>query len=116
MEKKRVQLKVLYQELADMTKPLCATACQLPISCCSPEYCEFVIEYAKDCWGEELQRTNHERLPLMGPDGCTAAPHLRPMCSAHVCEGTLYRQEQEYLDKYFKLRDKISDLELKLKL
>lgn len=34
----------------------------------------------------QLPRTNHPTLPLMGRDGCTAPPHLRPMCTMHTCD------------------------------
>jgi len=62
MAKKR--LVVLYKELAELTHPICAKECSLPHSCCSKEYCEFAIEWARDTWGVELQRTAHDRLPL----------------------------------------------------
>lgn len=111
---RRELLKALYLELYKLTQPVCQTKCNLPQSCCSPEYCEFAIDWAKTRWGTVLERTAHARLPLMGPSGCTATPHLRPMCTAHVCELTLYKQGPGYMDTYFALRSKIDELEWKI--
>lgn len=36
-------------------------------------------------YGVELKDTGHPALPFMGEGGCTVAPHLRPLCSLHVC-------------------------------
>lgn len=70
------------------------------------------IEYARDEWGETLKTTDHPRLPLMGPAGCTAAPHLRPLCTLHTCQmngfGTSGRPEWD--GQYFKLREEIEDV------
>lgn len=98
----------LYKEMSDLTSPKCASACRVPHGCCSPEYCEMAIEWAKDKWGVDLQRTGHPRLPLMGPSGCTAAPHFRPLCTIHLCENQVY-SSQEFYDKYFQVRDAIND-------
>lgn len=111
----REQLKQLYRELYELTNPVCMTKCLLPHSCCSPEYCDIAIKYAKERWGEELKPTGqHPRLPLMGLSGCVAPPHTRPMCTAHVCEMTLYKQGPGYWDKYWELRDRVDRLEWKL--
>ncbi len=107
-------MKQLYQELYELTQPVCQSKCMLPQSCCSPEYCEYAIAWARDHWGTLLSHTAHEKLPLMGPQGCVAAPHLRPMCTAHVCEMTLYKQGQAYWDRYWRLRRLIDELEWKL--
>ena len=72
------------QHLADMTAPMCG-ACPLPYSCCEAQYCRDAMAYAAKHWGESLQPTGHPTLPLMGPKGCTAAPHLRPKCTVFVC-------------------------------
>lgn len=112
--KEREKLKELYQELYLLTNPVCATKCVIPQSCCSPEYCEYAIDWAKRGWGEELKPTSHPKLPLMGPEGCVAPPHTRPMCTAHVCEATLYKQGQRYWDVYWKIRNQISELEWRL--
>jgi hypothetical protein len=107
------RLVAVYAELAAMTKPLCVSQCRVKMSCCSPEYCEMAMQIAKEEWGIELAETGHDRLPLMGPDGCTAPPHVRPLCTAHVCEGTLMRQKLDFQERYFKLRDQINVMEMK---
>lgn len=100
-------LPVLYQEMADLTRPLCG-ACRAPFSCCSPEYCEMALRIAKD-QGVDLARTDHKTLPLMGPTGCTAAPHFRPLCTLHVCSvnGLGFIKDREVNRRYFKLRTEI---------
>lgn len=61
---KRQELVVLYQQMADMTLPKCKS-CRVPLSCCSPEYCEISRVIALE-HGVELQITNHPKLPFMG--------------------------------------------------
>lgn len=80
----RERLIDLYRKMADLTRPVCAT-CRNPFNCCHPAICLTVIAWAKEKWGVELAPTGHPRLPLMGPDGCIAEPHLRPVCSVHCC-------------------------------
>jgi hypothetical protein len=78
-------------------------------------YCEIAIEYAAES-GETLQRTDHPTLPLMGPTGCVVAPHLRPLCTLHVCSinGVGHDKDPVFTEKYFVLRDAICvELELK---
>lgn len=104
---------MLYQELANHTLPKCRT-CRVPLSCCSPEYCETAIEHAATKWGVVLVRTTHVKLPLMGPTGCTAAPHLRPLCTYHTCKVNSLGCEPgdpAWNDKYFQLRTDIDELE-----
>ena len=72
------------QHLADETRKRCAT-CAIPYSCCEAGYCRDAIAYAKKEWGVTLKETGHPTLPLMGPKGCVAAPHLRPQCTIWVC-------------------------------
>jgi len=106
-----------YREMAEMTLPECKNSCRVPLSCCSPEYCITTIQWAKDRWGVKLKHDKNARLPLMGPDGCTAAPHLRPACTMHTCDinsaGCKKTPELdlEWTERYFELRDKISLLE-----
>lgn len=110
----------LWQRMSDMTKPECGQSCKIPHSCCSPEYCDEAIFYAKSKWGVTLTPTDHAKLPLMGPDGCIAAPHLRPTCTVHTCDinsfGAKVRPtlDQEWTKAYFKLRNRIEDMEWKL--
>ena len=104
------QLKKLWQEMYELTRPKC-DECALPRSCCSPEYCEMAIQIAKDRWSLDLQRTEHPKLPLMGPKGCVAPPHVRPLCTLHVCEGTFWKAPMAWKKKYMALRAKLDRLE-----
>lgn len=103
-------LRILYQKMADLTLPKCKS-CRVPISCCSPEYCEIALEFAKK-QGEVLSPTQHPRLPLMGKDGCTAPPHLRPICAVHVCEQHL--MDVDFAEEYFQLREELSNTDKRL--
>lgn len=112
-----MSLEQLYEEMSEHTKGECAK-CRVPRSCCSPEYCEMAAQWAKDEYGIELVRTNHPRLPFMGyangeSIGCTVAPHLRPLCTLHVCSinsiGTSGNKAWD--DRYFNLLDRLMRLE-----
>ncbi len=112
----REELVELYSRLAAHTLPECRS-CRVPLSCCSAEYCASTIEHAKENWGVELTKTNHPSLPLMGPTGCTAAPHLRPMCTMHTCAVNSLGcklGDQQWTEKYFELREQIETLEFEL--
>lgn len=93
-----------FEAIYQHTKDSCAK-CRIPYSCCSKEYCEMALDYAAQR-GVELVVTGHERLPLMGEEGCTAPPHLRPLCSIHTCDiacnGTSGNKQWDR--RYFKLR------------
>ena len=97
----------LSKEMYEITRPKCGN-CKLPFSCCDKRYCELSIEYAKKYWNVDLTPTDNEEFPLLGPDGCIAAPHLRPVCTVHVCEQNYVRDEY-YCEKYFELRDRLGE-------
>jgi hypothetical protein len=102
----------LFQEMADLTEPKCRQ-CRAPQSCCSPEYCGMAFETAAE-HGVTLQATGHERLPLMGPTGCTAPPWTRPLCTFHVCSINSLGfdpKDATFTKEYFKLRSKIEKRE-----
>lgn len=82
----RTRLVALYAELAAHTEPECSGRCERPRTCCEERYCTIAMEFAKTQWHVDLTPTWHPTIPLMGDDGCTAAPHLRPVCTAHTCE------------------------------
>ena len=107
------QLINAYQKLYALTMPACRNQCRAPRTCCSPEYCEETIRWAQESWGTKLSTTEHPTLPLMGPDGCTAAPHFRPMCTAHVCKinGMGTSGDPEWDQQYFELTDLVNNLE-----
>ena len=118
-EELRQRLIALYAELAAHTEPECAGkgGCARPFSCCEERYCAFAIEFARETWDVELPPTWHRALPLMGPNGCTAAPHLRPMCAAHTCEVSEHgckRGDPTWTARYYALRDAIAEIEARV--
>jgi len=94
----------LFQQLADLTAPKCRE-CRAPMSCCSSEYCEMALILAKEA-ETPLEPTGHPRLKLMGPNGCVAPPHLRPLCTFHLCSinNNGYDKDAEFTKQYFELR------------
>jgi len=113
----RRRLIKLYAELAAVTTPECASACARPHSCCAPIYCQFAIEFAQANWGVALVPTGHGRLPLMGPAGCIAEPHLRPMCTAHTCAVSQFGgkpDDSTWTERYFALQEAIAEIETAL--
>jgi hypothetical protein len=110
----RERLVGLYAELVAHTKPECSGKCERPYSCCEEKYCAFAIAFAERNWNVALETTTHAVLPLMGEKGCTAAPHLRPMCSAHTCEVCAYgakRNDPAWTERYHRLIDDIAAIE-----
>ena len=111
------QLIALFQEMYELTEPECCGSCRLPRSCCSPEYCEMAMEYAKE-WDVDLKPliTNHPTLKFLGESGCVVQPHLRPLCTFHTCDinGFGFKMhpapDPEWDKRYFELRDKIEQL------
>jgi hypothetical protein len=113
-----LKLITLYKDMAELTLQECKTSCRAPLSCCSPEYCEFTIDFALRR-GVTLTPTGHQRLPLMGPTGCVAPPHLRPMCTFHTCDvnSTGYKKNDltgQWDRKYYDLRAEIEQGESEL--
>lgn len=114
---RRDRLVALYREMAALTEPECLAACRQPMTCCDARYCEIAMDFAAEHWGVDLQPTWHAVLPLMGPDGCTVAPHLRPICTAHtcdICEHGAKPGDPAWTDRYHALREAIADLEAEL--
>ena len=105
----------LYQQLAGLTNAECRK-CPAPLSCCDADYCDMAIAYAKDSWGVDIVATDHFKFPCMGSDGCTVAPHLRPLCTFHACEISslgFKKNDPEWTKKYWELRNEIDTLEYK---
>ena len=104
------ELERLFREMADLTEPKCAGSCRRPRSCCSPEYCGMAMDEAAER-GVELRPTGHPTLPLMGPNGCVAPPHLRPLCTLHLCSiaGMGTDPEPGFDERYFDLRNAIME-------
>jgi hypothetical protein len=85
-------LPILYQKIAELTSPSCcngmaecAQFAARKYRCCERQYCEMARKFAKEKYSIDLQETGNPDLPFMGENGCTVAPHLRPVCSLHVC-------------------------------
>lgn len=108
----------LYKKMYDHTRLKChPPRCKLyntPMRCCSPEYCDAAIRHAKDIWNVDLKVTDHKELPLMGPEGCIAEPHLRSICTVHDCMINSLGfdpVDTKWTKTYFRLRGKINKLE-----
>lgn len=110
----RARLVVLYQEMYEHTRGRC-DGCKGEASCCHPTICQLVAQEAWFKWGVQLVGTGHPKLPCMGPDGCVAAPHLRPLCTVHLCCIQSFGgdpKDPEWTDRYWELRNELSDLEM----
>ncbi|MEC7109105.1 MAG: hypothetical protein VXX11_03775 [Planctomycetota bacterium] len=107
-------LKHVREQLAEMTKKVCDDCtCEQrsqPYRCCHGWACDLAIAYADWKWGEQLHHTGHPELPLMGPSGCTAPPHLRPACAGHICDGNADDMPESYWD----LKQLAAELDAKL--
>lgn len=108
LEEMQAELRGLYQEIADLTKPKCGE-CNVPYACCQPDVCELIAQFAKEDGIELPPRTDHPRLPFMGPEGCILEPYQRPLCALHVCEKHTW--EPRFRAKYYDLRARIAVLE-----
>lgn len=106
----------LYKKLSEHTQPVCATYCRKPQSCCDAYFCEAAIVYAKEHWNTTLERTGHPTLPMMGPNGCIVEPHMRPLCTYHVCcvDALGYKpNDPAWTLEYFNLREMVQNAEWK---
>lgn len=113
------QLISLYQQLYEHTRPECALSCRVPLSCCSPEYCDLAALIAKEQWNVDLSALQQQDsgLKFMGAKGCVVPPHLRPHCTMHTCDingfGFKMRPapDENWTQRYFDLRSQIEELE-----
>lgn len=107
----------LYREMSDHTRQYCIKVCEKSgwtHTCCEPENCDHVIERAHELGIDPPERTSHEKLPLMGPNGCVAPPHLRPLCTVHNCRIASLGYipgDTLWTETYFDLRDQLSESE-----
>ena len=109
-----------YREMSELTKVKCGgDKCpgvgNRAYRCCDRMHCQMTIDHAYKDWGIRLPSTGHQ-LPLMGPTGCTALPHLRPWCTLHQCQiqETGATKDRGWDAKYFRLRNKLIRLEQQL--
>ena len=113
----REHLIELYRRMAELTKPkcnCCRRAKNVPERrCCDPMYCQMAIDIARDRWDLTLEPTGNA-IPLLGPEGCIAPPHVRPLCTVHTCDVESFGgdpNDPEWNKAYFALRNEIDDLE-----
>jgi len=111
------ELVQLYAEMAKFTEPICASGkdeCGSPYRCCENKYCDIAAERAR-AEGVELAPVN-DSIPFAGPHGCIVPPHLRPICTLHVCSISYAGKAHINHDpaktaRYFELRKQISKME-----
>lgn len=102
------KLEVLCQRMYEITNPKCKQ-CMVPLSCCHEMYCHLAATEIQAA-GIQITTTGHPTLPYMGPTGCVVPPHLRPLCTVHVCSINSLGcdpKDHKFTKEYFKLRDKI---------
>lgn len=107
------KLKILYKDMYQHTNSDCRANCKSKFSCCNEAHCEAAIEWALKRWGIKLEPVG-TTIPLLGPNGCIAEPHLRPLCTIHTCDISAFghkRGDEEWTDKYWQIRDKLEELE-----
>ena len=102
------RLDDLYQRVANLTKPKCAS-CNVPFGCCSPDIGLFVEEQLKEI-GVIYPKTGNKKCQYLSDEGCATPPKHRPLCSVHVCEKH-YIIDQKFAQEYFDLREEIDELE-----
>lgn len=73
-----------FRTLAEHTEPKCG-ACRAAYICCTSEQCRATQDFALETFGIHLTEGSGP-LPFLDESGCTVPPHLRPICSVHVCE------------------------------
>ena len=104
-------LEILYEEMRKLTFSMCKEGClKHSYNCCNKDMCEIAMKNAAS-HGKYIEPTGHTTLPMMGAGGCVVPAHLRPLCTVHICERLLYK-DNEFMEKYFKLRDKLSEIEM----
>lgn len=58
--------------------------------------------FALETFGIELEDVG-DTIPFLGPNGCVVPPHLRPICSVHICEQHL--KDDGWTERYMELRE-----------
>lgn len=116
MKQASTKLVVLYQKMADMTAPECASSCRVPHSCCDEFACSITKAIAKEEYGVDLKEypANRKGAFYLDSKGCTVAPHLRPHCTMHTCDINglgFKRGDEKWTKQYFKLRGTIERIE-----
>jgi hypothetical protein len=106
----RSHLESLYQEMYELTRDRCGCEDQ-PNHCCSKEYCIAAAGFSLLFYGVRLAPTEHPSIPFMSPLGCIVPPHLRPVCTLHVCniswKSGEFPDDPERTKRYHGLRARI---------
>ena len=103
------ELEKLYQEMYELTNPKCGE-CRVPFSCCDKFTCEMVQEYAAE-QGQKFERNGTDGMFLDISGKCRIPPHLRPLCTVHVCaiNSNGCTKDLKWDEKYFDLRNLIME-------
>ena len=103
--------KAVCEKMHRHTAENCAQNPHCRYQCCSPAQCEWVVKFAKEHFGIDLEIKGDGT--LCGFKGCTVKPHLRPICTVHDCDiaSDGFSKDKEWTRKYFKLRARM-DTEL----
>ena len=112
MNKSTIQL---WQEMADMTNAKCQSTCKQMGQCCSSLYCEFAADTMTKAGYKFEELKPGKTFSHTGK--CTVPPHFRILCSLQQCKISglgFDPDDKEWTEKYFKLRDKLALLEMKL--
>lgn len=100
-------------ELHAVTREECDTQCRSlsPYKCCSPEYCDMVLVYAKHLGIEPPPETGHPTLKFMGADGCVAPLWMRGPCTAHACALGTYGSSMPpgWMDRWYAAHEKLNN-------
>ena len=113
------KLKRLYAQMSEHTRNECGKSCKSlsPHRCCSREYGEMAVQVAAE-YGEPVPPdTGHKVCRFMGAAGCILEPHLRPLCTLHVCciNSLGFKPGDEaWTRKYFQIRNAIERAEEKM--
>lgn len=104
----------LFAEMYAHTKNECAN-CRAPYSCCSPEYGEMAARGMLEANEPIPPSTNNPRCQFLSTQGCIIQPYQRPLCTLHTCDVNslgFKRNDPEWTEKYFEIRERIDLLEL----
>ena len=105
------KMAALTSRICERGEDECSKFKDRPFRCCDRKYCEMAQEFAK-AKGIDLQATGNPELPYMSDSGCIVPPHLRPICTIHVCTVSWaakshIEHSEEKTREYFRLRNEL---------
>jgi hypothetical protein len=102
-----------YKAIANHTKELCDVGCpgvkKDSYRCCDKQWCEAAERFAASDYGIDIGGMKTEYgigigIPFMNENHeCVVPPHLRPICSTHVCPWRYSNPEWERRYKELKI-------------